>query len=229
MTVNVYSPDDDASLIEGFTIVVDVFRAFSTAYYIDANNPRKYIIAEGIDHSWEIRKAIPECRLVGERQGIKIDGFDYGNSPTEIQGEDFSGMVIVHTTTAGTNGLLAQSVENEVVVGSFVNSEALLEYIRIKDMDRVNIYCTAGKGRLFGEEDYLFADYFKERLLGGRPDFDSIVLRLRKGSGKGFLEPGFAPYTDFLYSLDVGRFSAVLGRKIVSEKTHTIELERVDF
>ncbi len=109
MTVNVYSPDGNASQIEGFTIVVDVLRAFSTAYYIDADNPR-----------------MPP----GGR--------------------------------------------------------------------------AAGKARLFGEEDYLFAGYFKERLLEGRPDFNSIVMRLRKGSGKGFLEPGFAPYTDFLHSLDVG-------------------------
>ncbi len=37
--VNVYSPDSDPAEIEGFTIVVDVLRAFSVAYFIQANHP----------------------------------------------------------------------------------------------------------------------------------------------------------------------------------------------
>lgn len=39
---------------------------------------------------------------MGERGGIMPEGFDYGNSPTEIEGIDFSGRTIVHTTSNGT-------------------------------------------------------------------------------------------------------------------------------
>lgn len=227
MDIQIYNPSDDASKITGFTIVVDVFRAFSVSYYIDNNNPKKYIISESIEHSLKLKEGNPNSILIGERNGIKIQGFDFGNSPTEIQNNDFSNNTIVHTTTAGTKGLLLQPMENEVVAGSFVNSEALLKYIRDKNIQKVNIYCTARKKEIFGEEDYLFAEYIKQKLLNNENKFDSIVPRLRSGSGKGFSDTGFAPYSDFLYCLDISRFDSILRRKVVADKSHRIELERL--
>jgi len=41
---------------------------------------------------------------MGERKGKKLPGFDYGNSPTEIQAIDFSGKTVIQTTSAGTRG-----------------------------------------------------------------------------------------------------------------------------
>jgi 2-phosphosulfolactate phosphatase len=41
---------------------------------------------------------------MGERKGKKLPGFDYGNSPTEIQAIDFSGKTVIQTTSAGTQG-----------------------------------------------------------------------------------------------------------------------------
>lgn len=55
--VKILSPGSDVEEIKGFTIVVDVFRAFTVFYSI----------------------------LIDERNGIKIEGFDYGNSPTELK------------------------------------------------------------------------------------------------------------------------------------------------
>lgn len=227
MEVNIYSPADDAAKISGFTIVVDVFRAFSVSYYIDNNKPDRYIISESIEHSLRLRDELSPTILIGERQGIKVDGFDYGNSPTEILNRDFSHKTVIHTTTAGTKGLLIQPAANEVVVGSFVNSQALLRYIGFKNIKKVNIYCTASKNELIGEEDYLFAEYMKQKLLGGDSQFDEIVTRLREDSGRGFRENGFAPYTDFLYCMDINRFDTVLVRKIVAGKTYKIELVRL--
>ncbi len=228
MNIQIFNPSDDTSQISGFTIVVDVFRAFSVSYYIDNNNPEKYIISESIEHSMMLKDEFPASILIGERKGIKVDGFEYGNSPTEILGKDFSENTVIHTTTAGTKGLLLQPIENEVVVGSFVNSKALLDYIKLKEIEKVNIYCTARKRNNSGEEDYLFAEYFKQQLLGEKSEFDSIVPCLREGSGKKFSDPGFAPYSDFLYCLDISRFNSILRRKIVDEDTHQIELERLN-
>ncbi len=225
--VNIFSPNDDASAIRGFTVVVDVFRAFSVSYYILANNPAKYIISESIEHSQELKARYEDVLLIGERQGIKIDGFDYGNSPTEITGRDFSGKTVVHTTTAGTKGLLLQPEQNEVVVGSFVNLQAIIDYIHAKKIDKVNIYGTALPEQMFGEEDYLYADYLKKKITGEPCDFEDVFIRLRKGSGKGFSETGFAPATDLYYCLDISRFDSILGRKLVDEEHHGIELEKI--
>lgn len=227
MEIRVYSPADDASLIEGFTIVVDVLRAFSVAYFIDAAKPDKYLVVDSVEAAFALRKELGNALLIGERGGVKIEGFDYGNSPTEILGRDFRGKVVVHTTTAGTKGLVAQKRGNEVVVGSFVNAGALIRHVRANRLERVNIYCTAPKGEVNGEEDYVFADYLEGMLLGRAVDFPAMVERLRTGTGRGFREGGFAPFSDFVHCMELDKFDVILRRMGEPGKGGALELERI--
>ncbi len=224
MTINIYNPEDDTKNIKGFTVVVDVFRAFSTAYYISSNNPQKYFLTDSINYAQEFRSNNKKTLLIGERGGVKIEGFDYGNSPTEILKKDFSSNIIVHTTTAGTKGVLAQPHGNEVIVGSFVNTEAIVKYIEDKKMEFVNIYCTAKPDSSYGIEDYYFAEYLKSRLLKTDKSFEEIVTQLRLSSGQVFVNEIFAPYTDFLMCMDINRFDFILKRKIEGS---CVELVRI--
>lgn len=227
LQVNIYSPEDNADKINGFTIVVDVLRAFSVSYFINANNPRKYIVVDSIEQAFKLKEIITDSLLIGERQGIKINGFDFGNSPTEIINQDFTNKTIIHTTTAGTKGLIVQKITNEVVAGSFVNLNALVEYIYNKKINVVNIYCTAPKNVTIGEEDYYFAEYLKSILLGNPLNFLTIVEKLKLGTGKGFSEKGFAPYSDFAYCMELNRFDKILSKKIVNNHDYQIELEEI--
>jgi len=224
MKINIYSPDINTNTINGFTIVVDVLRAFSVSYFINANNPKKYIVVDSIEQAFELKNKIKNSILIGERQGIKIEGFDFGNSPTEIIDKDFNNKIIIHTTTAGTKGLLAQKPENLVVAGSFVNAAALVEYIQKNNIEIINIYCTAPKGTVFGEEDYYFAEYLKSVLLGKSVDFDNIFKILKQGTGVGFSEKGFAPYSDFAYCMELNKFNKILKREIIKNENYKIEL-----
>lgn len=214
MEINIFTPDKDASEIEGFTIVVDVFRAFSTAYYIYDNNPQKYILSESIEHSFELKRERENVLLIGERQGVQIEGFDFGNSPADIAGKNFSKNIIVHTTTSGTKGVLAQPPENEVVVGSFVNIQAIINHVHSSGIEKVNIYCTAMPDKKYGEEDIVFAEYLKARLLNSPCSFEETVTYLRNGTGRVFVDEIFAPYSDFLMCMDINRFDFILERKI---------------
>jgi 2-phosphosulfolactate phosphatase len=175
MEINIYDPKCNSSEIEGFTIVVDVFRAFTVSYFIAENKPSKYIVVDDIDKAFSLAKVYDNSILIGERNGIRIEGFHYGNSPTEIVGKNFANKIVIHTTSAGTKGLLRQSDKNEVVVGSFVNAKTLINYILSNEIDKVNIYCTANIGDMFGEEDFLFANYIKNELLNKGNDYDNIV------------------------------------------------------
>jgi 2-phosphosulfolactate phosphatase len=225
MEIRILDPSFDATSILDFTVVVDVFRAFSVSYFIAANRPSRYFAVDDIDLAFRLRDELGDAVLVGERGGIRIEGFDFGNSPTEIVDRDFSGRTVIHTTSAGTRGLAAQPRDNEVVVGSFVNCSAIVSYIEARGFDSVAIYCTAEKGELIGEEDYLFADYLSGELRGEAGDFASIRSRLRAGSGKGFADDGFAPASDFDYCMDLDRFDQVLTRKAVFGRPGLFELE----
>lgn len=225
--INIYSPDDDPKDINGFTIVVDVLRAFSVSYYIVDNNPKRYIVVDSIDQAFCLKSIVSNSLLIGERQGVKIEGFDYGNSPTEIINQDFKDKTIIHTTTAGTKGLLVQKLDNMVVVGSFVNAHALVNYIKKNKINVVNIYCTAPNNSSHSAEDYYFAEYLKSVLLDRSVDFDSIVVRLKQETGKGFSETGFAPYSDFEYCMKLNQFNMILKRKRVVNEEHQIELVEI--
>lgn len=227
MRIDIYTPDDDPRNIDGFTIVIDVLRAFSVAYYILANHPKKYVIVGSVEQAFRLKGTIDNTVLVGERQGIKIEGFDYGNSPTEIVNADFRGKTVIHTTTAGTKGLLAQKSENEVVVGSFVNAGAMIGYIKENHIDHVNMYCTAQKEQMFGEEDYYFADYMRSVLTGGRPNFHEMVRALRERTGRGFCDTGFAPVSDFDYCMKLSAFDAILKKESVNNEDYEMELVQI--
>jgi 2-phosphosulfolactate phosphatase len=221
-TVNIYNPESDIEKIKGFTIVVDVFRAFTVSYFISDNNPEKYIVVDNIDLAFSLKNEISGSILIGERNGIKIEGFDYGNSPTEIIKNNFNGKTVIHTTTAGTKGLLRQPINNYVVVGSFVNANALIKYINKKKVNIVNIYCTAQKNDMHGEEDYLFAEYLNDKLQGNKVNYSEIINKLRMGSGKRFSDDGFAPYSDFEYCMELNRFDSILYLKRIENKSYVL-------
>ena len=114
MVVNVVECLEGARLATGLVVVVDVFRAFSVACYTVDNGAAKYYAVDNLELARKVADE-REALLLGERDCIKVDGFDYGNSPTEIENIDFSRKTVVHTTSAGTKGLLACTQADEVV------------------------------------------------------------------------------------------------------------------
>ena len=57
------------------------------------------------DVAYKLKAENPEIVLAGERGGKIMPGFDLGNSPSELQSVDVSGKTVVHTTSAGTQGI----------------------------------------------------------------------------------------------------------------------------
>ncbi len=116
----------------GIAVVIDVFRAFSVApHAFDRGAARVFPVGE-IAEAFELSRRFPGAVLAGERHARKLPGFDIGNSPTEVRALDLSGKVFVHTTHAGTQGLVNASAADEVLTGSFVNISAVHRYIVAK-------------------------------------------------------------------------------------------------
>ena len=51
-------------------------------------------------------RGLPGALLTGERRARPLAGFDAGNSPTELAALGLHGRTLVHTTHAGTQGLV---------------------------------------------------------------------------------------------------------------------------
>ncbi|MEJ6662284.1 MAG: 2-phosphosulfolactate phosphatase, partial [Bacteroidia bacterium] len=91
----------------------------------------------------------------GERGGETIAGFDFGNSPFQYKKEIVSGQEVVLTTTNGTKCIEMASNAHQVVVGSFLNLESVVDYI--KHLDKDVVLFAAGWQDRVNLEDSLFA------------------------------------------------------------------------
>lgn len=112
-------------------VVVDTFRA-STTVSVLVDKGAKVLPVASIE---EARAAEADFRI-GERGSVKVDGFDFGNSPKEIQVAEIpSGSTVVLSTTNGTRVVEAAAGAPAILTGAFVNAEAIAEDLTTTDRD----------------------------------------------------------------------------------------------
>ncbi|MDP2585848.1 MAG: 2-phosphosulfolactate phosphatase [Candidatus Levybacteria bacterium] len=213
---------------EELVIVIDVLRAFTTACYAINNNPKDYIIVSDIDSAHKLKNENSNYILIGERRGIKIPGFDFGNSPTEIKNVDFSGKTIVHTTTLGTKGIIsALKHTKDVITGSFVNVEATINYIKKEKLSCIYLFSTSGISD--DNEDLMLAKYIKGYFENKPLDITSIRDNLMKHeSGIKYLINPLTGYSksDFFLALELDKFNFII--KAYLDKDQLIHLKRIN-
>ncbi len=130
MTVDVFfSPDvvDEAS-VEGKTaVVIDVIRATSTLVEALANGARAIFPTISTEEAVKLASSLgrEDTLLCGERKGLKVEGFDLGNSPAEFTAEVVQGKQLVMTTTNGTRAFFAAEGADRVLAASFMNLSAV--------------------------------------------------------------------------------------------------------
>lgn len=229
MQINILSQLEGAKQARGLTVIIDVFRAFTVECFL-ADMGVAHIIPKGpASECLDLKKAHPDYFLIGERKGIKLDGFDLGNSPSQlVTGPSLAGRTIVHSTSAGTQGVAFAENATEVLVASFVNASATARYIRKKNPDIVTIVGMGLNGNQNSEEDDLCASYIKALILGESPNIHEQIARLSTTSGKKFFthydEASF-PEPDFFMCLVPNIFNFVLK----ADKTkNPMEIIRVD-
>ena len=153
----------------GVVVIIDVFRAFSVACYAFDSGAAQYIAVNDVRSAFELREKYNNSVLVGERDEKKIEGFDFGNSPTELLKANLEGMTVIHTTTAGTSGLVNAKKASVLLTGSFVNAAAIVKYIRSLKPEHVSLVAMGYRAETSAEEDILCARLIAERLIWHQP------------------------------------------------------------
>ena len=164
MDIEILQLIEGARQAKGLTVIIDVFRAFSTACYVVRNGAGGIIPVGDVELAYKLKEENPDYVLMGERQGKMLPGFDYGNSPTDIQDVDFSGKTVIQTTSAGTQGFANAKGAEELISGSFVNAEAIAAYIEKKSPAEVSLVCMGTWAIKPAEEDTLCAEFIADRL-----------------------------------------------------------------
>jgi 2-phosphosulfolactate phosphatase len=162
MNIQILHMVEGAKAARGLTVIIDVFRAFTVETYLMRNNAYRIYPVGDVQTAFDYQAAHPETTLLcGERNGITIEGFDFGNSPSQLEHEDLTGKSVVHTTSAGTQGIANAVHADEIITGSLVNAAAIAEYIRRKNPETVSLVCMGLNCLHPIEEDTLCAEYIQ--------------------------------------------------------------------
>ena len=171
MRIHLYEMLEGAENAAGLTVIIDVFRAFSLECYLFDQRAEKILPAGAVEDALALKERFPEAVLFGERSGRRLPGFAYGNSPSQSREADFTGKTIIHTTSAGTQGITHAVRASEIITGALVNAKAVAEYIRRRDPEEVSIVAMGVFGKKSSEEDVLCAEYIRALLLDEAADF----------------------------------------------------------
>ena len=142
-------------------VVIDILRATTTMVVAYENGANNVVPVEHLEDALVYREQ--GYLIAGERNGVKVEGFDMGNSPQEFSKDIIEGRNIVLSTTNGTKAINACSAAKFRYISSFRNIDAMAKTIIENNLD-VLLFCAGWKDK-FNLEDTVFAGALAQQLL----------------------------------------------------------------
>ena len=213
MDIKIFQAVEGAQKATGLTVIIDVFRAFSVEAYCFHKGAAKIIPVGDADLAYQLKKENPEMILAGERAGKILPGFDTGNSPSQLSGLEISGKTVIHTTSAGTQGIANAKNAREILGGSLVNAKAIARYIKRSGETDISLVCMGYAGQYPTDEDTLCANYIKSLLEGTEIDLATEIEVLKLTDGAKFFDKAqndVFPEEDFYMCTEYDKFDFVL-------------------
>jgi len=212
---------EGASQAEGIAVVIDVFRAFSLEAYLFDAGADDIIAVESLQKARQLKAENPHYLLIGEREGIIQPAFDYGNSPFYTKDLKLKGKTIVHASSSGTRGLVAamNSSASEVLTGSFVNAQAIADYIKSKNPEIVSLVDMGWAGQSATLEDTICADYLHNLITGSKFNHPDYIYDIYSTDGQRFFDAenqSSMPRDDFFLCLRPNIFPFIIKAESVA-------------
>ena len=174
MEIRIESLIEGARRAEGTVVVIDVFRAFTTAAVAFGRGVDKIILTAEPEEALALRDRGLGDLCMGEVDGIRAPGFDFGNSPFELSQVAVRGKTLIQSTRAGTVGVCAVPNPQALYAASFVVAGATARAILRDDPLLVTLVAMGAKAWQRSDEDEQCALYLRNLLLGGQPDPDAV-------------------------------------------------------
>jgi len=196
---------DGARAATGHAVIVDVFRAFTTAAFCIAAGARETVLLADHEEALRMKAHDASLFLSGEIEGKPIPGFDVGNSPSAIERLDLTGRRVVQRTSSGTQGVVAASRARAILLGSLVIANATARYLgRVANDVTIVAMGPNDEGR---NEDVVCAEYIAALLKGERPAPPGIYM-VGDHDASGW--PDWFPRRDAELACEVDRFDFAL-------------------
>lgn len=200
-------------------VIVDVFRACTTAAYLLNRHPATYILAKKSSTINRLSCYFINPLLVGKpEKGINLV-YDIPNSPTRTEDVRVSGRSVLHRTEAGASGIMLASESDVLLAAGFVNASSTAEYIKKIKNREVIIIPMGHEGLRPSLEDNLCASYLKELFSGKQLDVGKFISLLQEGPGKYFFSEDQYQYPkeDFFRCLEIDRFDFAIKANVIQD------------
>jgi len=202
-------------------VVIDIFRV-STSITAALAAGAKYVRAAGSqDEAAAFRVEEGEkAVLAGERKGLKIDGYDLGNSPREMTSDRVAGRPVIFDSTNGTKLLRRFDGFENVVIGSLVSLSAAVSWLKEMGMDPV--FCCAATEGKFSGEDTLAAAMIISRLTKLSAEKDDAAIFAER-----LLQSAGSSWRNWAKNSFHGKYLASLG--LTEDLDFCLSVDRFDF
>jgi len=173
-----YFPLSRVEEAHGVVVVIDVLRAFTTAAYAFDRGAEKILPVSTIAEAFNLKTQFPESLIMGEENGVKPEGFDFGNSPLDISKQDLKSRTIIQRTSAGTQGLTRTKNHQILIAASFVVASATAKYLKSINPEMVSFIITGQSLGRDGDEDQACAEYIEQLFRGETPNPGDFTARI---------------------------------------------------
>ena len=181
MQVVLESLIDGAKAARGTVIIVDVFRAFTTAAIAFDRGATRITMVADVERARTLHGRGIGDVLMGEVDGAAPEGFDLGNSPYEASQFNFTDKTVIQSTRAGVVGVDAAAGADKIFLGSLVVAQATVEAIRKEDPDLVTVVAMGDEGLVRSDEDEHCAMFLRNLLEYRQPDAYSMARLIKEG------------------------------------------------
>ena len=181
MDITVSSLIEGARSASGITVIIDVFRCFTTEAVAFEKGAKKIILVAEIEEAFDLKADGVGDILMGEVGGKKPEGFDYGNSPFELLGADLKGKTIIQSTRAGTVGVTNASGADLIYGGSLAVASATVRALKAHNPSKITLVAMGSEGIIRADEDEQCALYLRNLLQGRVPDIKAVKSLIMAG------------------------------------------------
>jgi 2-phosphosulfolactate phosphatase len=204
---------EDCGNISGLVVVIDVLRAFSTAAYAFAAGVEGIYLVSTVEQAFSMQEEVSDSLIMGEVNGLPVEGFDFGNSPNQFDGINLSGKYLIQRTTSGTQGAVCSRSAETLLTTSFCNAMATANFIDRISPAEVTFVITGLRPGGWGDEDQACADYIQASINKDQADKADYLRRVCESKpGQLFLNPDLSqfPREDLEYSTAINKFNFIM-------------------
>lgn len=144
-------------------VVIDVLRATSVMVTALNNGCDKVIPVISVEEARDIVKENRDKYILGgERKALKIEGFDFSNSPLDYTKENVKGKTLVMTTSNGTKAIKNCEEADHILIASMINGEAVCN--KLLQLNKDVVFVNSGTDGQFSMDDFITSGYIIELL-----------------------------------------------------------------